>query len=197
VLFAVLLTTLLAAALASVGAASYATTAVTRAATAVRTVVVVHDVRVTPPRSLSSGGDQYVAGYGFGDPDHNHPGPPDLSTGPPGEKAPPPQTTTASDGKAVFVNASLNCDEQAALYFSVLDPDGNQLLLTQRGSIIGDKVGGPQTKTIHYVMLVPRVVAIKLRIPANLIQPGKQYSIRVIAVDPQGNKRRILIPFSV
>jgi hypothetical protein len=195
-MFAVLLTVSLGGALALLGGVSYAATAVTHAADVVRTVVI-NEVRVTPPRTLSAGGDQYVAGFAFGDPDHNHPGPPDLATAPPGEKAPPPQTTAASDGKAVYVNASLSCDEQAALYFSVLDPSGQQLLLTQKGSTIGDKVGGPQTKTIHYVMLVPRLVTIKLRIPANLVQQGNQYSIRVIAVDAQGNKKRIFIPFSV
>jgi hypothetical protein len=193
--FVVLLSGALAGALAALGGVSYAATAVSHATRAVRTVVVVHTV--TTPRTLSAGGDQYQPGFSFGDPEHNHPGPPDLVTAPPGQKAPPPQTTSTSDGKAVYVNATLDCDEQAALYFSVLDASGVQLLLTQKGSQIGDKVNGPQTKTIHFVMLVPRLVTLRLRIPANLVQQGQQYRIRVIAVDPQGNKTRFYIPFSV
>jgi hypothetical protein len=200
VAFAIVLTAALAAALAAVGGVSYAATAVTNAAKTVRTVVVTHTHTTGAPRvldSATSGGDQYKPGYGFGDPNHTHTGPPGLKTAPPGEKAPPPQTTTASDGKAVYVTATLDCDEQAALYFSVLDSHGNQLLLTQKGTVIGDAVAGPQTKTIHYVMLVPRMVSLKIRIPANLVHSGEQYTVRVIAVSPSGVKSTITIPFSV
>ena len=69
-------------------------------------------------------------------------------------------------------------------------------MLTQRGSRIGLGVEGPQTKTIHYVMLVPRSVPVQLRVPANLLKRGETYRIRVIAVDAQGNKTRFEIPFS-
>ena len=55
---------------------------------------------------------------------------------------------------------------------------------------------GPQTKTIHYVMLVPRTIPLALRVPSNLLQRGQTYTIRVIAVDAQGNKTRSEIPFT-
>ena len=38
------------------------------------------------------------------------------------------------DGRAYTVSAMIGADEQAALYFSVIDSSGRQLLLTQRGS---------------------------------------------------------------
>lgn len=195
---AVALTVALAAGLSLVGGVSFAANAARDVARVARTVLVTR-THQTPMiiGAISAGGDQYRPGYGFGDPNHNHAGPPGLRTAPPGEKAPPPQSTLASDGKAIYVLATVSSDEQAALYFSVLDSTGTQLLLTQRGSKIGGNVAGPQTKTIHYVMLVPRTVPIRLRIPKNLVHPGEQYTIRVIAVDAQGNKSRILIPFSV
>ena len=79
-------------------------------------------------------------------------------------------------GAALRAFRQITVDEQAALYFSVLDSNGNQLLLTQRGSKIGGAVEGPQVKTIHYVMLVPRTIPVRIRVPANLLQrigPGR------------------------
>ena len=180
------------------GGVSSAATALRRAATSVQTVVVthVHQTAIVPSKT-NAGGDQYKPGYGFGDPNHNHTGPPGVKDGPPGKKAPPPQTSSTTDGKAVYVTATLTVDEQAALYFSVLDTDGTQLLLTQKGTVIGTDVEGPQTKTIHYVMLVPRTITFRIRIPANLVQAGGRYSVRVIAVDAQGNKTTTLIPFTI
>jgi hypothetical protein len=187
----VALTVLVFASLAAVGGVSYAANAVTHAA---RSVLVTRTTLVG--KGLTAGGDQYRPGYGFGDPNHEHTGPPGVENGKPGEKAPPSQVKSTSDTKAFLVSAQITVDEQAALYFSVLDSNGNQLLLTQRGSRIGSKVEGPQVKTIHYVMLVPRTVALQLRVPANLLQHGQTYTLRVIAVDAQGNKTRTLIPFT-
>jgi hypothetical protein len=90
----------------------------------------------------------------------------------------------------------ITVDEQAALYFSVLDANDTQLLLTQRGTRIGGKVEGPQVKTIHYVMLVPRTIPVQLRVPANLLVKGQTYRIRIIAVDAQGNKTTTFISFT-
>ena len=193
--FATVLALGLVGALASVGGVSYAAQGVTHAATAAQRIVAPRATRSGEiVKTISAGGDQYRPGFGFGDPNHNHDGPPGLSTGPGGQRA---HVTRTNDGKAFLVSASIAADEQAALYFSVLDPKGEQLLLTQVGSAIGSKVTGPQTKTIHYVLLVPRTVPLQLRIPANLLEPGKQYTIRLIAVDAQGNKSRTEIPFSV
>ena len=195
VLFSGVLTLAIAGALSAVGGVSYAANAVSHAAEAARAVVVTRTH--ASPLSISAGGDQYRPGYGFGDPNHNHTGPPGLSTGGGGQKSPPAQTTRASDGKAKLAAATISADEQAAIYISVLDAKGNQLLLTQKGTKIGGQgVEGPQVKTIHYVMLVPRLLSLRVRIPANLVVAGRRYSIRVIAVDAQGNKSTAFIPFT-
>jgi hypothetical protein len=185
------LTVGLVSALAWVGGVSYAANAVTAAA---KSIVVTH-VRVVG-KSTNAGGDQYKPGYGFGDPNHNHSGPPGIADGKPGEKAPPTQVTPTGDKKAALASGQITVDEQAALYFSVLDSLGNQLLLTQRGTEIGGKVDGPQVKTIHYVMLVPRTIPVQIRVPANLLTKGQTYRIRIIAVDAQGNKTRSFISFT-
>jgi hypothetical protein len=197
--FAFALTATLAAALSAVGGVSYAANAVTHAAGVAKGVVVtrVHVVGKTP----TAGGDQYKPGYGFGDENHNHTGPPGIKNGNGGngnggDKAPPTQVAPSTDKKAVMAAGQLTIDEQAALYFSVLDSSGTQLLLTQKGSKIGGKVEGPQVKTIHYVMLVPRTIPVQLRVPANLLKKGMTYRIRIIAVDSQGNKSTSYIPFT-
>jgi hypothetical protein len=192
--FAAALTATLASALASVGGVSYAANAVTHAAAAAKAVVVtrVHVVG----RGITAGGDQYRPGFGFGDPNHNHTGPPGLANGKPGEKAPPTQVAPTNDRKAILASGQITVDEQAALYFSVLDSAGNQLLLTQKGTKIGGNVEGPQVKTIHYVMLVPRTIPVQIRVPANLLTKGETYRIRIIAVDAQGNKTRTFISFT-
>ncbi|MEA2425822.1 MAG: hypothetical protein QOH13_2232, partial [Thermoleophilaceae bacterium] len=66
----------------------------------------------------------------------------------------------------------------------------------QRGSKIGGRVDGPQVKTIHYVMLVPRSIPVQIRVPANLLAKGETYRIRIIAVDAQGNKTVSFISFT-
>jgi hypothetical protein len=195
--FAAALTATLAVSLAAVGGVSYAATAVTTAVKAAAKVVAIGSHHnAANPLGLSSGGDQYRPGFGFGDKNHNHTGPPGVTKGKPGEKTPPAQSKTSADGKAVTVSTSITVDEQAALYFSVVDAKGNPLLITQQGSKVGAGVGGPQTKSIHYVMLVPRTVPVTIRIPANLLVPGSTYRIRVIAVDAQGNKTTTFIPFT-
>ena len=195
--FAVALTAILAIALASVGGVSYAATAVTSVANVAQKIVAPAKTHsAATPAHNSAGGDQYRPGFGFGDPNHNHSGPPGLAKGAPGEKAPPAQAKSIGNGKAVTVSSSITVDEQAALYFSVLDADGNPLLLTQKGSNIGAGLDGPQTKSVHYVVLVPRTIPFTLRIPGNLLVPGQTYSVRVIAVDAQGNKTQTTIPFT-
>jgi hypothetical protein len=192
--FAVALTLGLASALAWVGGVSYAASAVTHVADAAKSIVV---TRVHVVGTVSTaGGDQYRPGYGFGDPNHNHTGPPGIAGGKPGQKSPPAQVAPTADNKAIMAAGQITVDEQAALYFSVLDSKGNQLLLTQRGSKIGGKVDGPQVKTIHYVMLVPRSIPVQIRVPANLLVKGETYRIRIIAVDAQGNKTVSFINFT-
>jgi hypothetical protein len=194
--FAAALTVVLVAALAAVGGVSYAANAVTHVAHVAKKIVApssTHGAIVV--KGLNAGGDQYRPGFGFGDPNHNHTGPPGLTNGSGGAKAPPAQVKRINS-KATVVSTSITVDEQAALYFSVLDAQGNPLLLTQKGSAIGNGLDGPQAKSIHYVMLVPRTLSFQIRIPANLLVTGQTYSIRVIAVDAQGNKSESKIPFT-
>jgi hypothetical protein len=46
------------------------------------------------------------------------------------------------------------------------------------------------------VMLVPRTIAVQIRVPANLLKKGQSYRIRIIAVDAQGNKTISYINFT-
>jgi hypothetical protein len=197
VAFAFALTVVLAVSLAAVGGVSYAANTITQVAKVAQQIVTpsVHHATAVSARP-NAGGDQYKPGYGFGDPNHTHDGPPGLTAGKPGEKTPPAQTKSVSGGKAIVVSTSITVDEQAAIYFSVVDAVGNPLLVTQSGSTIGGGVDGPQTKSIHYVMLVPRTIPVTIRIPANLLIPGQTYRIRVIAVSALGNKTTTFIPFT-
>jgi len=194
--FAGALTVALAIALSAVGGVSYAANAVNSVVKAAQKIVTPKSNHIVfSIKAPNAGGDQYRPGFGFGDPNHNHTGPPGLTNGNGGAKAPPAQVKRINS-KAALVSTSITVDEQAALYFSVLDSQGNEVLLTQKGSAIGNGLDGPQAKSIHYVMLVPRTLSFQLRIPANLLTAGQTYSIRVIAVDAQGNKSETKIPFT-
>lgn len=194
--FAGALTAAMLGALASVGGISYAASAARSAAEVVKEAVAPTGQKAAiGVFGINSGGDQYRPGYGFGDPNHTHTGPPGLQR-PGGAAAPPLRTRRAPDGKARLVSFSIRLDEQAALRIHVLDPDGRLLLLTQRGSKVGAGIRGPQTKTIRYTVRVPRSIPITLRIPANLLKPGELYQVRVVATDPSGQRSEILIPFT-
>jgi hypothetical protein len=187
------LTVTLVAALATVGGVSYAANTLTHAAKAAAKVVTPNVAQgVVVVKGLNAGGDQYQPGFGFGDPNHNHDGPPGLS-GKDGEKTPPAQTRNQGNAKRVLT--TIRIDEQAALYVSVLDATGKRLILNQNGSKIGTAVSGKQVKTIHYVVLVPRSIPIQLLVPKNLLVKGQTYRIHVIAVDSDGNKSATNIPF--
>ena len=196
------LTATLAAALLSVGGVSYAATALQGAAKVVRKAVAPAAPRQAAVElSLSAGGDQYRPGYGFGDPNHNHQGPPGLRRSGAGAAAPPLRAQPSRDRLAALVSTSFTVDEQASLFVSVHDGDDRPLLLTQRsrrgGSRVGQGVGGPQTKFIRYTVLVPRELPLQLRIPRNLLQPGARYTIRLVAFDHTGQRSEIRIPFTL
>src|SRR5262249_18988708 len=136
--FAGALTASLLVGLSLVGGVSYAANAVNHAVkVAKQTVTPSKKHHSDEPGSISAGHDQYKPGYGWGDKNHNHTGPPGLKGGGagPGEKAPPGQIKKA--GKGTLVNSTISSDEQAAIYLSVLDSQGVQLLLTQKGTKIG------------------------------------------------------------
>jgi len=194
------LTTAMLGGLGAVGGVSHAATAVTHAAAVASGAVSKPKKQQSAIvlRGLSSGGDQYRPGYGFGDPNHNHEGPPGL-TRKGGESAPPLESRPAGQ-LAKVAGTTVTFDEQAHLYISVIDGNGTPLLLTQQSkrggtSIGGGAVTGPQTKFIQYVVRVPRAIPMGVRIPENLLRSGATYRIRIVAIDPDGNKSTLLIPF--
>lgn len=192
------LTAVLLVAMSAVGGISYAANSVADAAHVAKSIVAPakgHGAVVS--RATSAGGDQYKPGYSCGDESHSHTGPPGL-TNEGGAFAPPLKAQT-KDTFAKVVGTSFTIDEQAHLYVSVIDSSGTELLLTQKskrgGSSLGQGLDGPQTKVIQYLVLVPRAIPLQLRIPDNLLTPGRTYSIRIIAVDPQGNKSVTYVRF--
>jgi hypothetical protein len=191
--FAGALTAGMLVAVASVGGFGYAATAARQAVESVHAILVGSEPSgPVEVRGLSAGGDQYLAGFSWGDPDHNHGGPPGLARGG-GELAPPLQALCRAGTARLTTRIVL--DEQAVLRLSVLGPEGERLLLTQRGSRVGGEVSGPQTKTIRYRVLVPRVLRISLRIPCNLLADGETYRLRIGATDPSGNTSTLVLPF--
>ncbi len=195
------LTAALAASLFTVGGVSYAANAANGALKVVKKAVTPKaGQQAIVLKGISAGGDQYRPGFGFGDPNHNHTGPPGLER-PGGNAAPPLRGRVAPDGRAALVGTSVSFDEQCSLFISVVDADGTPLLLTQAskrgGSSVGNRVSGPQTKFIRYTLLVPRPVPLQLRIPINLLRAGRGYSIRIVAFDVTGNRTEMLIPFGL
>ncbi len=191
----------LAAALAAVGGIGYAASSIEHAAKTVSHLFMraqAHEPVIV--RGLSSGGDQYRPGFGFGDPNHVHTGPPGLTPGGGngGSFAPPLSTKTVGDYKTV--KTSITLDEQAALYLSVVTKKGkgdkNALVISQKHSKVGGGTSGSPVKNLHYTVLVPRTIPLNLAIPKGLLQPGKTYYIRVTAISPLGTRSVLYIPFT-
>jgi len=191
----VALTAVMIGALAAVGGVGYAATSVEHAVKAVSHVFVPAKAQqAVVIEGLTSGHDQYRPGFGFGDPNHNHSGPPGLKKKG-GAFAPP--LTPKIVGKAALISTNFTIDEQAHLFISVIDKaTGKKLSITQTKSKVGSTLHGVQAKSLNYLVLVPRTIPIKLAVPVNLLVAGHKYSIRVIAQDPQGNKTNLQIPFN-
>ena len=190
--------------LSAVGGVSYAASSVVSAARTVSHVFtpqIGHSVVIV--ESLTSGGDQYKPGYGWGSPKHNHPGPPKCTppAPPPGKKPgkgffTPPLTPKTSGGTST-VSTSFTIDEQAHLFVSVFNEKTRQeLLIQQAKSKIGDGITGKPTKTVNYLVLVPRTIPLKISVPSKDLQPGSSYVIRVIARAPSGEATTIEFPFN-
>ena len=189
------LTAVMIGALAAVGGVGYAATSVGHAVTAVTHVFSPAKQHVTLTiAGGTAGGDQYKPGFGYGDPNHNHVGPPGMvQTG--GAFAPP--LTPNVVGETALLSTHFTIDEQAHLYISVIDKKtGKPLLITQTKSKLGNRLKGVQAKNLNYLVLVPRTIPVKLAVPANQLKAGGKYAIRVIAKDPQANKSMLQIPFT-
>jgi hypothetical protein len=190
------LTVVMLVGVAAVGGASYAATAAADAARTIEKVFTPSSAgeRVVV-RGLSAGGDQYQPGYGWGDDNHNHEGPPGLSRK--GNK-PLQARPNPTDARFVRVSTTINLDEQAQLTISVETAGGTQLLLSQRKSKVGKGANGPATKNIRYSVLIPRAgIPVDLSIPKNLLRPGATYFVVIRAKDPEGNVTTLRIPFRV
>jgi hypothetical protein len=186
--FAGVLTAALLVALAAVGGLGYAASSVTEVVKVAKRIVA--PTRSAQPIEVSAGGDQYRPGYGFGDPNHNHSGPPGLT-----KKQTKPRVVHA--WPTAFVNTSFTIDEQAHLIINVVDTKGKQLLLTQSKSKIGgDSLSGPPTKAIRFLVLVPRTLGMTLAIPRSQMVMGHEYVIVITATDPDGNVKKLKIPFT-
>jgi hypothetical protein len=207
----VALTAVMVGALAAVGGVSYAATSVENAVKAVSHVFSPAKAHGTLTiAGATAGGDQYQPGFGFGDQNHNHSGPPGLNQGNGnngngnngngnngnGNGSFTPPLTPKVVGNTATIATSFTIDEQAHLFISIVDKStGAKLLITQTKSKIGTTLKGQQAKNVNYLVLVPRTIPLKLALPAKLLLAGHSYAIQVIARDPQGNETKLLIPF--
>jgi hypothetical protein len=173
------------AALGAVGGLGYAASAAKEAASAVFTPS--KPDAATGGARISAGGDEYRPGYGFGDKNHIHTGPPGLTRRGSVHVR---RTLTGSS-----VSTLVNVDEQADLFFSVIGPSGGSAVLSQRRSTVGQGVSGPPTKVIRYRVLVPRTIPVQLNIPRGQLVSGVVYRIRIVARDPDGNTSTMFIRF--
>ena len=189
VAFAGALTLGMLVAFSALGGLSHAASAAKQAVDTAKAVVAptAPEKRVVVQRP-NSGGDQYRPGYGWGDPNHNH-------TGPPGLKKAKKTKVKKGPKRTVLVATQVAVSEQARMIISVLAPDGKKLQLLQKGSKVGGKVQGPPTKNLAYVVRVPRPLTLALRVPRHLLKGGKSYRIRIMAKDPSGNLSKLVIPF--
>ena len=123
------------------------------------------------------------AGSGkFGDPTRNHVGAPTLKQV--GSTITP--QTTANSTKVPF---SFWVDEQAAVYISIYDSQGNPVWIKTTGTTVRDHpYSGKTVHAFHTVILRPGLIKTMLNVPAGTLKPGQTYKIRITAVDFDGHK---------
>lgn len=186
----VTLTAGLVIALATVGGVSYAATSVESAAKAVvHTLAPANANEESIPLNVTAGGDQYKPGYGWGDPNHVHTGPPGLTV-----KG---TVTPHIVGTIAIISTKFTIDEQAHLWISIIDKaTGKKLVIVQNKSKVGGKLHGRPYKTPQYLVLVPRTIPLTLAMPSRLLVSGVKYEIKILARSPLGDKKTLLIPFS-
>jgi hypothetical protein len=191
------LTVVMLVGVAAVGGVSYAATAAAGAARTLEKTFAPSNARQPiVVQGLTAGSDQYRPGYGWGDDNHNHEGPPGLDRRGGGRAPALRGRPNPTDPRFIRVATTINLDEQAHLSVSVETAGGKELLLSQRRSKIGRGAAGPATKNIQYSVLIPRNgIPVDLSIPRNLLRPGVTYFIVIKATDPEGNVTTLRIPF--
>lgn len=162
-------------------------------------------VRVT---GLTSGGDQYRPGYAWGDPRRTHQGAPGLRLVSPHSDVRPHGALHRGPrfaGRSTYalVTARYLVDEQADLFISVqpvvcrrraavCSTVGARIpLVPSRTLVSGGTVSGAPTKTLHYRVLIPRILRLTLAVPATLVEQGKLYAIAITAVDPSRKRSKL------
>lgn len=199
-------TAVLVGGLAATGGFGYAASGVRQAADSISKVFVSskgHGPVIV--RILSSGHDQYRPGYGWGDPNHTHTGPPGLSRKPGSSNLVAHQGRTQGLGRFEIVKTKFTVDEQAHLFISITTGKHSKrrLPIAQRHSRVGHGVKGRATKRLSYIVLVPRTIRLKLAIPKVQLQRESQrragnrhrYYIHIKALAPNGQWAQLYIPF--
>jgi hypothetical protein len=161
--------------LASFGGLGYAATTMSSVARTIEKVVAPGSTRAVATISLSSGGDQYKPGYGWGDKHHVHSGPPGIKLEKPVRRS--------RFRRALHISTAFSIDEQAHLTISVIGARG-KLQILQNRSRIGTDSKGPSTKNLQYLVLVPRTIPLDVAIPTKNIVRGALYRIRITARSP-------------
>jgi hypothetical protein len=184
-------TVVLAVALGATGGIGYAGSGVAQVANSISRVLAADRSNGVPGvRYLSSGHDQYKPGYGWGDPNHTHKGPPGLK-----KKG---SVKTRHKQKYAFVSAKFNLDGQADVWISIQTGKGKsakRLSIIQKHSRVGQGVKGRATKNLRYRVLIPRTILMRLAIPARLLIHGHRYYIHIKARAPNGRTAQLYIPF--
>jgi hypothetical protein len=173
--------------MAALGGFGHVASVASDAADAVGSLIASHGDETIDVGGLSPGGDQYQAGFAWGDPAHNHDGAPGLLRE--GGDLAPPLVARCVDGTA-RVTTRIVLDEQALLRVSVRTASGKKLLLDHAR---GD--AGEPAKTLVYRILVPRTFRLALRIPCDVLESGRTYRLAINATDPDGNESTLLVPF--
>jgi hypothetical protein len=180
------LATAMLVAAASVGGFGYAATAAQRVADGVKSVLASNGGGAVGS-NLNASGDQYRPGYGWGDPNHTHSGPPGLTRK--GGDFAPPLVANCSKGATAHVKFSVVLDEQADLTITMFGQKGKKLPFA--------KPDGGKMKKLHYRVLVPRALKLNFAVPCSLVDGGQTYLVHLQATDPDGNSSTLDVPFRV
>lgn len=137
--------------------------------------------------NLNASGDQYRPGYGWGDPNHTHTGPPGLTRK--GGDFAPPLTARCATGGTARVRFTVVLDEQADLAITIFGDHGKKLPFTAPH--------GGKKKKLTYRVLVPRALRLSFTIPCSLLHAGGTYIVHIQATDPSGETSTLDVPFRV